>query len=298
LSQAATPINEVLLADMPMPALPAESDKNDRGRVLVVAGGARVPGAALLTGLAALRVGAGKLKLAATASVASGLGLAVPEALIVSVAADDAGEIALAASGDLGEALGASDALVVGPGMMGKDTVRLAVRLAAQTGAVVALDAGALSGLLGEAAALSPCAGRLVLTPHAGEMAALTGWDRTQIESEPAVAALDVARALQAVVVLKGVATYVASPEGRLWRHEGGVIGLGTSGSGDVLVGVIAGLAARGASAAEAAIRGVFVHGLAGRILSDEVGPLGFLAREILEVLPRALIEAHGLPAG
>jgi hydroxyethylthiazole kinase-like uncharacterized protein yjeF len=292
----AIPIDADLLAGMPMPALPGESDKNDRGRVLVVAGGAGVPGAGILTGLAALRVGAGKLKLAAGGATASGLGLAVPEALIITVRTDGDGEIGPSALDDLDEALGASDAVAIGPGILGDGAPALAARAAARTEAVVTIDAGALSGLLGQGELLAPCAGRMVLTPHAGEMAALTGWDLARIEADPAAAALEVARALGAVVALKGVATHVAAPDGRLWRHDGGVAGLGTSGSGDVLTGVIAGLAARGAAPAEAAVRGVFLHSLAGRMLS-ETAPLGFLARDILDVLPRALVAAHGLPA-
>lgn len=297
MSDAATAIDAVLLASMPMPALPEESDKNARGRILVVAGGAAVPGAAILTGLAALRVGAGKLKLAATPANAPGLGLAVPEALIVTAAADAKGEITASAGDGLSEAVAASDAIVIGPGLLG-DAVGLAERLVAQTQGVVVLDAGALEGLLEQAAALRPVAGRLVLTPHAGEMAALTGQDKAIIEADPAAAARHVAERLQAVVALKGVVTHVAAPDGRLWRYEGGAAGLGTSGSGDVLAGVIGGLAARGSPPTEAAIRGVFMHGRAGRLLSLAVAPLGFLAREILDVLPRALVEAHGLPEG
>jgi len=88
---------------------------------------------------------------------------------------------------------------------------------------------------------------------------------------------------------MKGSITYVASADGRVWIHEGGSVGLGTSGSGDVLAGVIAGLAARGARPEQAAVWGVWLHGRAGKALSRQQGVIGFLAREIPGLIPGLL---------
>lgn len=274
----------------PLPVLPTESDKDARGQVLVVAGGPQVPGAALLSGLGALRAGAGKLQIAATAGYAFPLGIAAPEARVLTVAALPSGEIAPEAADDLKDCAGRCDAMIVGPGMMNEAAAGdLTVRLAAlETGATFVIDAAALTGLR-RAQDLASVGGRLVFTPHAGEMAGLLGWDKARISADPVEAARVAAGRWNAVVVMKGVVTHVVSPAGLVWRHDGGSRGLGTSGSGDVLAGVIGGLLARGAAPATAAAWGVWLHGEAGARLENSVGPLGFLAREILAEIPAAM---------
>ena len=147
------------------------------------------------------------------------------------------------------------------------------------------IDAGALTGL-SAAAALAPLAGRLVLTPHEGEMAALLGVPGGEVEADPAAAARRAAAQWSATVALKGRDTYVASPDGLVWRHEGPVPGLGVSGSGDVLAGVIGGLLAQGAPPATATLWGVWLHAMAGRTLAEDVGPSGYLARELAARIP------------
>lgn len=297
---SAIEIDPRLLGAMPLPTLANGSDKEDRGRVLVVAGGAAVPGAAILTGLASLRVGAGKLQLAAIEAGAAGLGLAVPEARIISVRATASGEMDAAAADDLVSAASRSDAVVTGPGMMEAGAAgALAGRLlAAAESAIHVIDAAALEGLRGlEPEVLARAAGRMILTPHAGEMAQLLGCDKAEVLDDLAGAARRAAAELQAVVVMKSQETFVASPDGRTWRHGDGPVGLGTSGSGDVLAGVIGGLAARGAPPSVAAIWGVWLHGRAGVRLTESIGPLGFLARELLLEMPGALEDVRRLSA-
>jgi ADP-dependent NAD(P)H-hydrate dehydratase len=120
----------------------------------------------------------------------------------------------------------------------------------------------------------------VVISPHAGEMARLQGRDKADVDGD-GMAALHGASQWNVVVALKGAVTSIASPEGRLWRHEAGQPGLATSGSGDVLAGLIAGLAARGAALEQAAAWGVVLHALAGGRLARRLGPLGYLAREL-----------------
>jgi hydroxyethylthiazole kinase-like uncharacterized protein yjeF len=143
------------------------------------------------------------------------------------------------------------------------------------------------------AQAASPHAGPVLLTPHAGEMAHLCGSDKAAIEADPGPAALQAARRWQAVVALKGAATMLAAPDGSLWRHEAAVPGLATAGSGDVLAGLIAGLAARGATLLQAAAWGVALHARAGQRLARQHGSLGYLASELAAEVP-ALLEALG----
>ena len=284
-------IDASLLKSLPLPPLGGESDKDARGRMLVVAGGAEVPGAAILTGVAALRAGAGKLQLAATAAYAMPLAFAVPESRVITVTSLPNGDIAASAADELAPLLRRTDAVVVGPGMMDELCAgELASRLmAAASGAGFVLDAAAMVGLGPVSAAARSLGGRLILTPHAGEMAALTGESKDEVQADPLATARGLAASLQAVVVMKGADSFVVSPDGRAWVHREGVVGLGTSGSGDVLAGVIGGLLARGAAPSTAAIWGVFLHGRAGARLTAGVGPLGFLARELLPEIPRAL---------
>ncbi|MDB5424148.1 MAG: NAD(P)H-hydrate dehydratase [Phenylobacterium sp.] len=279
------------LAAFPLPALTEHEDKDSRGRVLAVAGGARCPGAGILTGVAALRAGAGKLQLAATAALALPLGLAVPEAAVLAVPATEEGEIAAAAGRDLRTAAARVDAVAIGPGMMDETAAAELARavLSAAPGAGFVIDAAALTGLGPTASAARGHGGKLVVTPHAGEMAKLLDRDKQAVIDDPIGAARELAGALQAVVVMKGADSFIVSPDGRAWRHHGGVVGLATSGSGDVLAGLIAGFLARGASPVTAAVWAVCVHAGAGAQLSRTLGPLGFLARELLDVAPAVM---------
>jgi NAD(P)H-hydrate repair Nnr-like enzyme with NAD(P)H-hydrate dehydratase domain len=117
----------------------------------------------------------------------------------------------------------------------------------------------------------------------------LSEQDKDRVQREPQAMAFAFARRTRSVLVLKGATTWIAAPDGRLWVHPDGCHGLGTSGSGDVLAGIIAGLAARGATPQQAALWGTVLHGTAGRELSRRVGTLGFLAREIAGGVPGLL---------
>jgi ADP-dependent NAD(P)H-hydrate dehydratase len=272
-----------LLKRIQKPALGSDADKDGRGRVLVIGASQDVPGAVLLTGTAALRSGAGKLQLAVAAEAAVVLGAAMPEARIIRIAGGDVAAVA--------EHAARNDAVVVGPGMMEEETARRLTRAlgAARGEASFVFDAAAMTSLAPEEG--RAFGGRLVLTPHAGEMAALSGRDKDEVLDEPLEIAREVSAAYQAVVIMKGRDSHVVSPDGRAWQHVGGVVGLATSGSGDVLAGVVGGLLARGFSPVDAAIIGVYLHGRAGWRLSHEVGPLGFLARELPGEIPQIMAE-------
>jgi NAD(P)H-hydrate repair Nnr-like enzyme with NAD(P)H-hydrate dehydratase domain len=117
-------------------------------------------------------------------------------------------------------------------------------------------------------------------------MASLTGGDKESIAADPVAVAAESAHAWNAVVALKGAITHIVAPDGRVWRHEGGNSGLATSGSGDVLSGIIAGLIARGASLEQASAWGVALHARAGCRLTERHGPIGYLARELAGEVP------------
>lgn len=293
-------VSESLLRTMPLPQHREGDDKDARGRVLVIAGSAEVPGAALLSGLASLRAGAGKLQIATARSVAVPLALAVPEARVTGLQETQEGEISPDEAKRLAERIDQSDAVVIGPGMMDGDIAgRLTHRLLTTSGASATrfvIDAAALHrlGTFGPAIREGGTAGRIVITPHAGEMATLLGTSIEEVLSDRLGAARKAAAALQAVVAMKGGCTFVVTPDGQAWLCDRGNVGLATSGSGDTLAGIIAGLLARGAAPVEATLWGVFLHGEAGARLASKRGPIGYLARELLAEIPSIMAAASG----
>jgi hydroxyethylthiazole kinase-like uncharacterized protein yjeF len=283
---------------MPLPPLHADDDKESRGRVLVVGGSTLVPGAILLAGVAALRAGAGKLQLATVRDAAVGVGLHVPEALVVALPQDRRGEIAGArAAAPLRRYAAEADALLIGPGAVTGPQIAALLRgllpLAGDRTTVV-LDGAAAVAADSHARLVSALGGRVILTPHAGEMASLLGMDKSDVEANAAATARIAAERFSTVVALKGAESWIASPDGQLLHHKGGSVGLGTSGSGDTLAGIITGLAARGAEPLAAAAWGVWAHGSAGRKLSVHMATVGFLARELLAEVPALVGRRQG----
>lgn len=280
-----------LLRNFPLPHHPEDADKNDRGLALFIAGSAELSGAALLAGLAALRAGAGKLRIATSASVAAGIGIAIPEARVISITEDETGGIDPGAIEALIGHCRGIDALTIGPGMQEGDALAdLLHRLLASGGCFpLVIDAAALSVLPPMAKELKAWRSGAILLPHAGEMASLMGREKDEILTDPLAIAREASEAFGAVVVIKGQWSYVVAPDGRAFRFRGGGVGLATSGSGDTLAGIVGGLAARGADPLTAALWGVYLHGEAGRLLTRQVGRIGFLAREILDHVPRLM---------
>lgn len=278
-----------LLDSHPLPEVAEDSSKEDRGRLLVVAGSRELPGAAYLAGVAALRAGAGKLQIATAASIAVPLGVAIPEARVIGHAETAEGCVDPAAIGPIVKAARAAQAVLLGCGLQeGAPLESLLDQLldCGADGLPLVLDAAVLPGLGARSEALSSWPGGAAILPHAGEMAALLDCTREAVESDPEVAARRAAEMLGVVAVVKGPVSWIVAPDGRAFSFEGGGVGLATSGSGDTLAGIVAGLCARGADPLTAALWGVYVHGEAGRRLTEKVGRVGFLAREILDEIP------------
>lgn len=290
-----TPLDSSWLTANPLPLPEADTDKNARGRVLVAGGSLTVPGALRLTGEAALRAGAGKLQLATVRQATLALGMAMPEAAVLPLPANSAGELGDAAGEALCSLLERCDALVLGPGMGGKSDAAdiLAPVLAAPRADLsLVLDAAAVAGATHFAEATRIHQGRIVLTPHPGEMCGLMECDEARVADDPAGIAQQAAERFGATVTLKGPETWIASPDEDALRYPGGGPGLATGGSGDVLAGIIGGLLARGTPPRVAAAWGVWLHGEAGRRLAERIGPLGFLGRELVAEIP-ALMAAR-----
>lgn len=281
----ATVVTPNLLRDWPLPE--TSESKYGRGQVVVVGGALRSPGAAMLSGLAALRVGAGRLTLAVAASVATAVAVAVPECGVVPLDETPDGHVSGAALAAADSDLSGADAVLVGPGLDDPDELEqmlsdLASRVGKET--TVVLDAFALGVAPRVPALVDDFGGRLVLTPNKEEAARLLERDLGELADDVA----EIARRYRAVVTCYDV---IAHPDGRIWRTGTGGGGLATSGSGDVLAGAITGLCARGASPEQATVWATHAHAAAGDRLAVPVGPLGFLASDLLDELPRVLVE-------
>lgn len=299
-----TPIDRSMLRRFPLPEPGGEASKDERGRVLVVGGSDEIPGAVVLAAIGALRAGAGKLTAATSRNAAIAVAVAVPEGRVIGLRSKKNGELDARAAPALDDAVAAADAILVGPGMMEADGGVAIVRrvLRADGDPVLVVDAAPMAafGPTSRGRGARPIAGgepigqrRVIITPHAGEMARLCGLDRREVAARPALVARETALRLGVTVVLKGSETHVVGPDGIAFvNREAGCVGLGTSGSGDTLAGVITGLAARGVDPVRAACWGVYLHGRAGDALARRVGRLGFLARELLEEIPRLMDDA------
>ncbi|WP_285113675.1 NAD(P)H-hydrate dehydratase [Leifsonia sp. fls2-241-R2A-40a] len=277
-SQTVTP---ELLRGWPLPE--PSGSKRSRGEVVVVGGALRSPGAALLAGRAALRVGAGRLTLAVGASVAAQVAVALPECGVVPLPETSSGSVRGAGIREAASDLAGADAVLLGPGLDDADeTARMLARTARAVGrdTVLVLDAYALGALAGHPRLAGT--GARILTPNTEEAARLLDRDADDLDADT----VELARRYGATVSCFG---RIASPDGRLFSVGSGDPGLGTSGSGDALAGAIAGLAARGADPLQAAIWGTHLHAAAGDSLTAEVGRLGFLASEIVDRLTAEL---------
>lgn len=285
-----------LLGAWPLPQPDEDGDKETRGRVLVIGGSPEIAGAVILAATAALRAGAGKLQIATCRSVAPHIALAVPEARVFALPETKMGGLGARGLHRLEEHVAGAQAIVVGPGMVDEQATARFTRslLPLITDATLVLDAGALAFLKDAPQSLARLRGRVVLTPHAGEMASLLEIEKEEIEAAPLQAAEGASARLNAVVALKGRATLIVAPGSRnVYCNRAGNVGLATSGSGDTLSGVIAGLAARGSLPFQAAVWGVYLHARAGDELARRVGPLGFLARELLAEIPPLMSKLH-----
>ena len=247
------------------------------------------PGAVLLAGTAALRAGAGKLQIATNREVATLVAIAVPEARVIGLRSAKNGSIAPRSCQTIFDDAARCDALLVGPGMRDEASVVDLLRCKRPKASTLILDAGALRIFRGRRALPAAHRGAAVATPHAGEMADFWGIGRDEILRAGTDVAREAAACLGTVMVLKGACTHVAAPDGAMFHNLEGNTGLGTSGSGDALSGIIAGLAARGAEPLQAAVWGVYLHAKAGDSLARKIGPLGYLARELLVEIPRLL---------
>jgi ADP-dependent NAD(P)H-hydrate dehydratase len=265
-----TELTPAVLAELAPPEPDGDASKHDRGSVLVVGGSPETPGAVLLAGVAALRAGAGRVRIATAPDCTVALGVAFPEARVFALDYTRAAEIAELAAG--------CDAVLLGPGILDVDRCEgvLDAVTSSMVDGVLVVDAGVLPAAGQHPAWIRRLGGRALLVPNPDEFALLGVED-----------ARSAADRFDAVVSVRGPETWIAAPDGTLLVDRRGTPGLATSGSGDVAAGLAAGFGARGATPVGAAAWSAAVHGRAG----ERLGPVGFLARELLDEVRPAILE-------
>ncbi|MEM1067998.1 MAG: NAD(P)H-hydrate dehydratase [Planctomycetota bacterium] len=289
-----------------LPPRASNAHKGSFGRVLLVGGSRGMSGAIAMSAMAALKSGAGLVSAAVPDRCLETVASFHPSIMTIALPDTAEGTFDLSAASSLNRRKQPFSAIGCGPGMTTSNgSTRMVERLLHQRSVARVFDADALNclavllqsdsaGLTGDLLGneLKPESnvgpwGPIVLTPHPGELQRLTGVassDRTgQLQ-----AAGTLSRSSGAVIVVKGGPTTVVH-HGSTWTNSTGNPGMATAGSGDVLTGVIASLLGQGLSPWEAARLGVWVHGAAGDLAADRVGPIGMTAMEILEALPQAM---------
>jgi hydroxyethylthiazole kinase-like uncharacterized protein yjeF len=275
-----------------LPRRPPDANKGTFGRVLVCGGSVNYIGAMYLACEAALRVGAGLVTLATPKSLQSILAAKLTEATYAPLPESEPGVVAEDAIEGLRPFLANADVLLVGCGL-GQSEAALAFMksLMRETSRLpsLVLDADALNLLAKIPQWWQKLPGDAILTPHPGEMSRLTGLSVAEVQSRRLKVARDSAMSWQKTVVLKGAGTVVAGPDGTASLSPSNNPGLASGGTGDVLAGAIAGLAAQGVSLRDAAVAGVFVHSQAGEMARQELGDAGMLASDLLPLLPATI---------
>ena len=281
-------LTRAALKRFPLPPV-VDGDKETKGRILVIAGSREVGGAALLTATAAMRAGAGKLRMVTVDDLAIPTVLAMPEAMVVGLPKARDGGFTRAAVCKIREQAEGVDVVVAGPGMAEARTCPAIAEALLGGPANVVLDAALLHSLKHADRSRRGGSERPILLPHSGELASLLDGEEREIERDPVGCGRRAADLYNANVLVKGVTSHVVTPDGRAWSYMGGAPGLGVSGSGDALAGIVGGLLTRGADSLTALLWAVLLHGEAGEVLSRKVGPIGFLAREIADEIPALL---------
>ena len=282
-----------------LPPREPDSHKGTFGHVFVVAGSRGKSGAALMTGLSALRAGAGLVTLWLPKSLQRDVVGKVPELMTEFLPETPAGTSDQSGAEDVLHRLSEAHALIIGPGLTQEPgTRRLARELVRRSSVPVVLDADGINAFAPHKEDLRNEAGSpVVITPHPGEMARLLGSNISKVQKNRIETAGSLAQAQGCFAILKGHQTIVATPSGRIMINSTGNPGMATGGTGDVLAGIVGGFAAawnrrfHGTDLDILAVylaASVFLHGLAGDLAAAEKGEESLIATDLLDFLPAA----------
>lgn len=304
---------------------PQNSNKGTFGKAILITGSEGMAGAGCIAAKSCLRAGAGLVYLAVPQSMMSIYQSVVPEAIAIPVKdeyavysggnainQDRINEAEIAKESELSEAglanqgdnpdenlkglidrINNCTVLAIGPGMSTEEpSAQLLRSISQQCKIPVVMDADALNIAALDNSIFNNFINDVIITPHPGEMSRLTGLSISEIQSDRISVAREFAMKWGIIVVLKGARTIVADKYGNTYINSTGNSGMATAGSGDALTGAIAALIAQGISSIEAAVAGVYLHGLAGDIAAQEIGQHGITAMDIAENISLALFQA------
>jgi ADP-dependent NAD(P)H-hydrate dehydratase / NAD(P)H-hydrate epimerase len=272
-----------------LPRREIDTHKRATGVLVVVAGSREMTGATGLVARGAGRIGTGLIQLAVPEGILPIVQTGLAETTFLSLPETSAGTLSIAALGPLLDRLEDADALAIGPGLSGnEETAELVRRLVRDCPVPFVLDADGLNAFTGRAAELADRKSEAVLTPHVGEFVRLSGVSARALAEDRLTHARALAERTGAVTLLKGSRTLVTTPDGVVRINLTGGPVLATAGSGDVLTGIIGGLAARGLDPVDAASAGAYVHGLAGILAGRSTGE-GTLASDVARCVPEAV---------
>lgn len=269
----------------------SSANKGSCGRVSIIAGSKGMTGAAALSALGALRSGAGLVTALTPSSEQPILAVKLTEAMTVPLPHEN-GIISAAAADTVLESIQNADAVVFGPGLgKGRGILPLLERIVTEFTKTLIIDADGINALSANIDILNRKKCSVILTPHPGEMSRLSGLSISEIQSARIKTAEDFADRFDVTVALKGEGTVVAARGGKTAVNPSGNCGMATGGTGDVLSGVVAALAAQGCTPYNSAVLGVYLHGLAGDIAAAEKGVHGLIASDLCGALPAAFLE-------
>jgi hydroxyethylthiazole kinase-like uncharacterized protein yjeF len=277
-----------------IPERDPDSHKGDYGHALIVAGSPGKAGACILAARAAVRAGAGLVTAAVPEPILQTVDLGSIESMTLALPTGASGHLAERAAEAVLEAAEGKAALALGPGLGQEPSTVAAIRqIALECPLPLVLDADGLNAFAGKAGDLAGRKAETILTPHPGELGRLLGISTAQIQEDRIAAARGAAEETGAIVILKGHMTLVASGTA-VFVNPTGNPGMATGGTGDVLTGLIAGLLAQGLDALDAAVLGVYLHGLAGDLAASRLGEMALAAGDLIEILPAALAALKG----
>lgn len=273
-----------------LPARPLDGHKGLFGRAFILAGSVGLTGAATMASQSALRVGAGLVTLGIPKSLNSLMEIKLTEVMTMPLPETQDTTIALRSFDRIISLVSNINVIAIGPGLSrNSETSSLVRKLCRDIKIPKVIDADGLNALADEKDVLKELGSNTVLTPHPGEMSRLIDKPISEIQSNRINIAIDFAKENNITLVLKGVPTVIATPDGEAYINTTGNPGLASGGTGDVLTGTIAGFIAQGLDVKDSSILGVFVHGLAGDLVAKEKGIAGTIAGDVIEYLPMAI---------
>lgn len=273
-----------------LPKRRSDAHKGDFGHLFILAGSPGLTGAAVMAGFSALRIGAGLVTLGVPEGLNNIFETKITEAMTLPLSQTNEQTISPAAKNKILNFLKKTDAAAIGPGLsQNRETAQLIRELIREIKMPMVIDADGINALAGHADILKKTKAQVIITPHPGELSRLINITADEINRDRIAIARKISQQYNIIVVLKGANSVIAEPDGNVYINNTGNPGMASGGTGDVLTGMIAGLICQKVSPINAAIAGVFLHGLAGDIAAKEKGETGLIAGDMIERVPEAI---------